>query len=182
VKTSVTHPLQIAAVPTSNGIGRIGITFCPGKFDPCGSTGAWARDLELDLTAIKDWGATALLTLIEDWELKKLLVEHLGTVARQLGLEWFHLPIVDGAVPEEKFENEWKATGPKLMSLLLAGRDIVVHCKGGQGRAGTIAARLLVDIGIAPREAMARVRKSRDGAIENPAQERYILGLVKAAR
>jgi ADP-ribosyl-[dinitrogen reductase] hydrolase len=179
VKTSVTHPLQIAAVATSNGFGRIGITFCPGKYDPYAMTGAWARDLELDLIAIKDWGATALLTLIEDWELKKLRVEYLGTVARQLGLEWFHLPIVDGGIPEEKFENEWKVTGPKLMSLLSAGRDIVVHCKGGQGRAGTIAARLLVDVGISPREAIARVRKSREGAIENAAQERYVFGLAK---
>jgi ADP-ribosyl-[dinitrogen reductase] hydrolase len=140
-------------------------------------TGAWARDLKLDLTAIKDWGAIALLTLVEDWELKKLRVEHLGTVARQLGLKWFHLPIVDGRIPEEKFENEWEVTGPKLTNLLSAGRDIVVHCKGGQGRAGTIAARLLVEMGVAPREAMARVRKSREGAIEK-AQERYILGLV----
>jgi ADP-ribosyl-[dinitrogen reductase] hydrolase len=145
-------------------------------------TGAWARDLKLDLTAIKDWGATALLTLIEDWELKKLSVGHLGTVARQLGLEWFHLPIVDGGIPEERFENEWKVTGPKLVNLLSASRDIVVHCKGGQGRAGTIAARLLVEMGVAPQEAMARVRKSREGAIENTPQERHILGLVKGAR
>jgi hypothetical protein len=40
-------------------------------------------------------------------------------------------------------------------------------------------AQLLVEMGIPPREAMTRVRKSREGAIENAAQERYILGLVR---
>jgi ADP-ribosyl-[dinitrogen reductase] hydrolase len=30
-KTSRSHPLQIATVDIGRGMGRIGITFCPGK-------------------------------------------------------------------------------------------------------------------------------------------------------
>jgi protein-tyrosine phosphatase len=140
-------------------------------------TGAWARDLAVDLNAIRRWGAAALVTLIENWELKKLRVEKLGAEARKLGLEWFHLPIVDGGVPESNFECEWQVAGPSLLRFLSAGQDVVVHCKGGQGRAGTIAALLLIEIGISAPEAILRVRRVRQGAIENRAQEKYLLSL-----
>jgi ADP-ribosyl-[dinitrogen reductase] hydrolase len=62
MRTSVLHPLQIAAVVSGiSGHGRVGVTFCPGKYDPHGMSGAWNRDLSLDLDAIRDWGATAVV-------------------------------------------------------------------------------------------------------------------------
>jgi len=36
------------------GLGRVGITFCTGKYDPHGKSGYWDRDLSLDLDAIRD--------------------------------------------------------------------------------------------------------------------------------
>lgn len=55
-----------------------------------------------------------------------------------------------------------------------AGFSIVVHCKGGLGRAGTIAARLMIELGIAPDTAVTRVRQVRPGAIETSAQLAYV--------
>jgi ADP-ribosyl-[dinitrogen reductase] hydrolase len=57
---------------------------------------------------------------------------------------------------------------------LCGGHDVLVHCRGGLGRAGTIAARLLVELGMEPAEAIARVRAVRPGAIETPEQERFV--------
>jgi hypothetical protein len=60
--------------------------------------------------------------------------------------------------------------------LLLAGLPFVAcgearsHCKGGLGRAGMMAARLLVELGVAPEQAIRDVRCARPGAIETPAQ------------
>lgn len=68
MRTSQTHPLQIAAVRPGPKLGRIGLTFCPGKKQPHAATGAWDRDLETDVQAIKTWGAGAVVTLIEDHE------------------------------------------------------------------------------------------------------------------
>ena len=51
---------------------------------------------------------------------------------------------------------------------------MVVHCKGGLGRAGTVAALMLVELGMAPDEAIRTVRAARKGAIETREQERYI--------
>jgi len=50
-----------------------------------------------------------------------------------------------------------------------------VHCKGGLGRAGMVAALLLIETGDPPGAAIRKVRAVRPGAIETPAQERYVL-------
>ena len=50
-------------------------------------------------------------------------------------------------------------------------------CRSGLGRTGTIATRLLVGFGITPREAIAKVRQARLGAIQTLEQEKYVLTL-----
>jgi ADP-ribosyl-[dinitrogen reductase] hydrolase len=91
---------------------------------------------------------------------------------------WFHLPIVDVSVPDEWFEEKWVTAGEELRSILRGGSDVLVHCRGGLGRAGTIAARLLIELGMEPETAIARVRSVRPGAIETRAQEEYVLDIA----
>jgi hypothetical protein len=177
-RTSQTHPLQIAEVRSSASHGRIGITFCPGKHDNAAATGAWARDLSTDLDAIAAWGARLVLTLNEPAELEALKVPHLGAEVLRRGLDWRRLPIADYSVPTEAFEKQWETHGRDIRALLRSGGDVLVHCKGGLGRAGMIAARLLVELGMAPEQAIREVRRARAGAIETPAQ----LGVVKRAK
>lgn len=168
--TSHSHPLQIAEVRASASHGRIGITFCPGKHDRHAATGAWARDLALDLDAISAWGARLVLTLVEPAELKELQVPDLGAEVQSRGIAWRHLPIADYSVPGEAFEQQWLTHGPEIRALLRDGADVLVHCKGGLGRAGMMAARLLVELGMSPEEAIREVRRVRKGAIETPSQ------------
>ena len=66
--------------------------------------------------------------------------------------------------------------GEELRNRLRAGFDIVVHCKGGLGRAGMIAARLMVELGVPAAESIAEVRRVRPGAIETQAQLAYVMG------
>lgn len=169
-KTSLTHPLEIAAVSAGPVLGRVGITFCPGKYDRQAMTGYWDRDLSIDLDAIRDWGAAAVVTLLEPKEILLLRVEHLGEEVRRRGMLWLHLPIADVSTPDEGFERNWVLAGDALRTLLRNGRDVLVHCRGGLGRAGTIAARLLIELGMEPPTAIDRVRAVRPGAIETPEQ------------
>lgn len=169
-RTSQTHPLQIAEVRANPSHGRIGITFCPGKHDRSAATGAWARDLGTDLDVIAAWGASLVLTLVEPAELTALQVPDLGSAVQGRGMQWRHLPIADYSVPTEAFEQQWAAHGREIRALLRGGSDVLVHCKGGLGRAGMIAARLLVELGLPPDAAIREVRRVRKGAIETPSQ------------
>lgn len=177
VRTSVTHPLRIAQMPAGESGGLLGITFCPGKQGPSFGGFVWERDLGLDLDAIAAWQAAAVVTLIEDHEFELLRVPDLGSQLRARGIEWHHIPIVDVQPPDERFERAWVGSGPRLHEHLTAGRRVLVHCRGGLGRAGTVAARLLVELGVPAMDAIDKVRRVREGAIETRAQERYVLSL-----
>lgn len=173
-RTSHGDPLRIGAIGWGAGGGEIGMTLCPGKKEP----GRWDRNLEADLRAIRRWGATALVTLIEPHEFGLLAVEGLPETARALGFEWHHLPIPDGSAPQVGFERLWLHSGAMLRARLQHGERILAHCRGGLGRTGTVAARLLIEAGRAPRDAINRVRAARPGAIETMEQESYVLGLA----
>ena len=179
-RTSLTHPLQIAVVSAGPKFGRVGITFCPGKYDRHARTGEWVRDLALDLDAVRDWGAAAVVTLLEPKELALLRVQTLGEEIQRRKMLWFHLPIVNVSIPDEKFEREWVAAGEELRSMLRRRLDVLIHCRGGLGRAGTIAARLLIELGMEPTKAIERVRVVRPGAIQTNDQERFVKGIGAA--
>lgn len=155
-------------------MGRIGVTFAPGKIQPNAESGTWERDLATDLDAIVAWPARTLVTLVEPRELVCLRIPTLGAEARLRGLEWLHLPIRDYNTPDEAFEAVWPTHSEAIRRRLAAGDNVVVHCKGGLGRAGMIAARLLVETGVAPEQAIARVRRVRPGAIETQAQAHWV--------
>lgn len=174
LRTSQSDPLRIAEVSVGPRGGLIGITFCPGKCGDSAFGARWNRDLAADLDAIRSWGAQAVVSLVEDHELELLQVRQLGAGVRERGMQWHHLPIVDVRPPGPAFEQEWARVGPGLGGLLTQGGRILVRCRGGLGRAGTVAALLLIADGQGPAEAIHRVRTARPGAIETRSQEAYV--------
>jgi ADP-ribosyl-[dinitrogen reductase] hydrolase len=168
-------PIELATLQFAPSYGKIGLCFCPGKKQVSAMSGFWDRDLDADLDAIAEWNASAVVTLIEDHEFAALEVEGLGDAVRLRHMDWYHLPIRDVSVPGPALEKAWATVGAQLRQRLQNGFNVVIHCKGGIGRAGTIAARLLVEFGMNPNEAIAAVRAVRPGAIETAEQERYVL-------
>jgi len=171
-KNSENSPLHIAEVRLEQGGGSLGLTLCPGKKDVSRS---WNRDLSTDLRAIRAWGATTVVTLIEDHEFRLLRIESLPDDVRALGMNWVHLPIVDVSIPDRRFQDAWVSDGPKLHDRLDAGEKILIHCRGGLGRTGLVAGRILVERGCAPKNAIQRIRSVRPHAIETSAQENYVM-------
>ena len=176
MRTSLSHPLLIAEIMAPKA-GVIGVTFCPGKQQSSAATGAWARNLDIDLDVIRAWGAGAVVTLVTPGEIKKLRVEKLGEGIIARRMRWLHLPIEDGSIPTAHWESEWTAASADLHRLLDANGRVLVHCKGGLGRAGLVTARLLIERGVPADEAIAGVRRCRPGAIETCAQEGYLRAL-----
>jgi len=162
------------------GAGLVGMTFCPGKQQRVSLTGGWSRDVEADVASICAWGATIVVCLMEEHELRELQVTHLPEAVRRAGLEWLHMPIVEGCVPGVNWEARWRDTGPRLRDALIAGGRMVIHCNGGLGRTGTVCARLLIELGVDADTAIQTVREARPGAIENKLQEDYIRQLRRS--
>lgn len=175
IRTSQSHPLRIADITPAPGFGRIGLTFCPGKQQADAMTGNWKRDLVTDVRAIAAWNAAAVVTLLEPHEFDLLDVAQLGEAIRDAHMAWYHLPIRDAGVPGPAFEAVWRDAGAQLRAILRSGFNVLVHCKGGLGRAGLVAARLAVELGMAPDAALAAVRKARPGAIETDRQRDHVL-------
>jgi len=174
--TSESLPLRIDPVAAPAMPGWIGMTLCPGKKDPYASFGAWDRDLDADLQAIRDWGASSIVTLIEEFEFGLLGVPEFRTKVAA-AFRWLWLPIPDGGVPDEQFESRWDEAGPELHGRLAAGERVLVHCRAGLGRTGLVASRLLVETGMTPAQAIRAVRGARRGTVETLVQEQYVLGL-----
>ena len=172
IRTSETDPLRIAALPVGGGL--VGVTLCPGKQGDSVFGAGWARDLATDLAAIREWGASALVSLIEDHEFEMLGVEALPLALRAAGLEWHHLPVQDVHAPSPEFETRWVYAGARLRERLRLGERVLVHCRGGLGRAGSVAARLQVEFGATPVDAISQVRAVRPGAIETREQEQWV--------
>lgn len=177
--TSERNPLRIDPVAARDMPGWIGMTLCPGKKDPYAAFGAWDRDLQADLQAIHDWRASTIVTLIEAHEFELLGVPDYGSQVESQ-FRWHWLPIPDGGVPDSAFEEQWAAVaGPELRGRLAAGERILVHCRAGLGRTGLVAARLLVEFGMRPPQALNAVRAARRHTVETPAQEQYVLRLLQ---
>ncbi len=155
--------------------GQAGMTHCPGRnrIDILGRR--WNRDLGADLRSIEAWEARALVSLIEEHEFAWLGVPDLATQIRRHRFDWYQLPIRDTRAPGGDFARAWAKYGTPISQYLQDGGKIVVHCAGGLGRTGTLVARLLVDFGMSPAEAIETVRRARPGAIESSAQERHLL-------
>lgn len=106
-------------------------------------------------------------------------LEALATACTERGIRWAHAALVDFGVPDAAFEGVWERLGRELRDLLGEARGVALHCRAGLGRSGTIAARLLIELGLDPAEAVARVRAARPGAIETVAQEHHLRALVQ---
>jgi len=178
-------PLRIDEIGVPGTGGAIGITGCPGRNRSWSISGQVVRDprvardlmvasgLDADLRAIRDWGAEILLSLIEEHEYFKAGVADMdGRMPK--GLRHIRMPIPDCSIPDEAWERRWASGGKVIRTVLARGGKICVHCMGGLGRSGMIAARLLVEFGVEPGTAIRLVRMARPGAIETREQEAYV--------
>ena len=87
---------------------------------------------------------------------------------RRHGLREVHLPVADFSAPSpEQIECGVGA----ILEALAAGEAAAVHCGGGLGRTGTVLACYLAGSEeLGAEEAIGRVRATRPGSVETPAQ------------
>jgi hypothetical protein len=170
--TETSLQLRVDFLPTSALAlpGRLGLTRAPGRWWPGRSTDSERRLRDDIRTIAEDYGARALVTLLERMEISEL--GNIGREARRARLDWIHFPIPDMWVPSDI--GSARKLVRRMIGMLERGDTVVVHCWGGLGRAGTIAACCLVEQGVEPARAIALVRSARPRAVQTDAQEHFV--------
>ena len=159
----MTHPHDMLDVPGCSG--RLIFTPCPGSKE---------TSVAAALDTLQAAGAEALISLMPTSELEQNQAAELPSLCAARQMEWFHLPVADEQAPLDDFERAWEQARARLLALLEAGRTLAIHCKGGSGRTGLIAARLLIEQGLPRDEAVACVQALRPKAIQHPAHVAWI--------
>ncbi len=144
----------------SAGQGSLAISAMPGR------EGDYAGDLQ----HIHDWQPGLVITMTTDAELVEYGARHLGTDIQGMGSRWAHLPVADFGAPPPEIQDRWSKVGESARAALAGGGRVLVHCKGGCGRSGMIALRLLVEMGEDRFEALNRLRAVRSCAVETKGQ------------
>ncbi|CDU22536.1 uncharacterized protein SPSC_01166 [Sporisorium scitamineum] len=133
-------------------IGNLLLSSCPGKkvrlSGPVRGRGAICRDLGLDFARIHSIGVRAVVCCLNDEELSYLGAPwaEYEREADRLGLDVYRLPMAEGFAPTNVQEMDAAMTSI-VTDCTMRGTNVLVHCRGGVGRAGLIACSWLLKMG-----------------------------------
>ncbi|KAL0580350.1 hypothetical protein V5O48_001687 [Marasmius crinis-equi] len=138
----------------SPALGNLLLSSCPGKKvrldGPVRGRSAVCRDLESDLRRMKETGVGCIVCCLDDGEL-----EFLGApwpeyerVTKMIGLDVLRLPTPEGLPPT----LSPMALDTEITTLIdrytVRGIPVLVHCRGGVGRAGVVACCWTIKLGL----------------------------------
>lgn len=177
VRTSESHAIRVDFVPREevNVQGRLGMTFAPGmKADTTHGEWRWERDLSADMRKLNDLGTDILVSVMEEHEYSEYGIPDLYEKDRIEGTDILRFAIQDMGIPKEAEAKEYEALICNIVDHMCQGKTVVVHCRGGEGRTGTVTACVLVALGYSAKEAIDLVRKTRAKTIATDDQEEFV--------
>ncbi len=119
-------------------------------------SGDWLED---EICGLSTLGVKVIVSLLDFSEILELGLRDEKKICESIGIEYISFPIKDRSVPESSVHTVKLVRNLHLK--LLAGQNMVIHCRAGIGRSGLIAACLLVHAHESPCEAFARISKAR---------------------
>lgn len=128
-----------------------------------------------DIAALKAEGIHTVVSLLQPDELIVQGLEHEAELCQQSGLEYLNFPIEDHQVPDDR--EAAMAFIHSLKDELSEGKNIAIHCRGGVGRTGTLAAALMLACDLKPEELFETLHKARGKPMPaTDAQRAWVLG------
>ena len=145
----------------------LGVSQFPGKnlnnfFD----SSLFAKDLEI----IKKQKIKIIVSLLPDLEINKLGFNDFIWSKKEI--EYLKFPIDDFGVPSINKYNELKELISIIKKNLRLSNPVLIHCNGGKGRSGMIAALVLK--AMKEKDTIKKVRENVVGAIETKEQETFV--------
>jgi protein-tyrosine phosphatase len=139
---------------TNGGADEIPLPEGPGRLWLCGKHFVGPNPEE----ALRRLGADRVICLCERPEIAHRYPEYMEWLEDNAGdrAEWF--PIPDLHAPGSA---EVLPLLDRMREMIAAGDGLLLHCGAGIGRAGTLAAALLIRMGIAPGDARRAVAAAR---------------------
>lgn len=133
--------------------------------------GDWLED---EVRAWKQTGVDVVVSLLMPEENTDLDLEKEAELCQAAGLQLISFPLVDRSVPPslQKTLNVVRLLEP----FLTAGKTVAIHCRQGIGRAGLLAACLLVLAGVNAEAAFRRLSDARGCQVpETSDQRRWVV-------
>ncbi|THU80112.1 phosphatases II [Dendrothele bispora CBS 962.96] len=140
--------------PPSFVLGNILLSSCPGKkvrlHGPVRGRSGVCRDLDADLQRMKDLGVRCIVCCLDDTELEFLGVPwaEYERATNKLGMDVLRLPTPEGLSPSLTPADLDRELTSLIQNYTLRGIPVLVHCRGGVGRAGVIACCWIIKLGL----------------------------------
>ncbi|KAF9926357.1 hypothetical protein FBU30_004021 [Linnemannia zychae] len=163
--------------------GNIGLSSCPGKKvrldGPINGRAKIVRDLDMDFNRLHRLGFTRVVCCLFDEELELLgspFPKYLEAANRH-GIDVIRIPMVEGSTPYSFAEMD--RVLDRMDETTRKGQYVLVHCRGGVGRAAVVACCWLLRLRYFKdhREVIDWVRAQRSPkAIETREQAQFVAG------
>ena len=135
--------------------GRLYLHSMPGRYE------SWI-DFVSSATAL---GVTHILCLAPDEEIKNKSPDyHQALIVGEHSFKIYHFPIKDYGIPSASEIPGLINILGEILRLLTAEQVVLIHCAGGIGRTGMVAALLLVYLGHTVEEAIRTTKNAGSSA------------------
>jgi protein-tyrosine phosphatase len=129
--------------------------------------------LEEEIISWRRVGIDIIVSLLEPSEAADLNLGNEAMQSEATGIQFFSFPIVDRSIPASS--SDIHGFLGKIDAKLNQGKNVAVHCRQGIGRAGLMAAALLIERGLSPEDAICRVSAGRRVPIPETEEQRLWL-------
>ncbi|MGH7449842.1 MAG: protein-tyrosine phosphatase family protein [bacterium] len=138
--------------------------------------GDWLED---EVRAWQQAGLDMIVSLLTDDEIADLDLAREAELCQRYDLQFFTFPIVDRSVPSSR--RQTLDFVRKLNDALTEGKNLLIHCRQGIGRAALIAACLLILSGEDSETAFQRVSAARSVSVpETSEQRKWVIKFAQA--
>ncbi|CAN1541387.1 CDC14 Predicted protein-tyrosine phosphatase [Rhabdaerophilaceae bacterium] len=155
------EPFRVATITLPDG-GRLGLARLPGRYG----------DLDDCIAQIQTWPANAVVSMTPIEEMRSLGASGLPLRLQEADIAHYSFPVEDYGIPVDSAAL-WAMISQNMHERLDDNQSVLLHCRGGLGRSGMVAVRLLIERGMPPDVAFGLIRDRRPGAVETVAQETW---------